>query len=80
MAQAQCKYRRTQIDANNQDVSLRKQCELLEINRSTVYYKKRPTKVGDIDLLNEIRDIWLKRPFYGYRRITVELKENGFFG
>jgi len=30
-----------------------------------------------MDLLNEIRDIWTKYPFYGYRRITKELK---FFG
>ena len=28
----------------------------------------------DIFLMNLIRDIWLKRPFYGYRRITKELQ------
>ena len=32
----------------------------------------------DIDLMNEIRDIWLRIPFYGYRRITRELKHLGF--
>jgi putative transposase len=28
-------------------------------------------------LLNSIRDIWERYPFYGYRRITVELRRNG---
>ena len=28
--------------------------------------------------MNEIRDIWLRIPFYGYRRITEELKHLGF--
>jgi len=34
-------------------------------------------KVGDIDLLNAIRDVWERYPFYGYRRITKELNSNG---
>jgi putative transposase len=29
---------------------------------------------GEVFLMNLIRDIWLKRPFYGYRRITKELQ------
>jgi len=33
---------------------------------------------GDIELMNEIRDIWGRIPFYGYRRITRELKHLGF--
>lgn len=47
------------------------------MNRSTLYYKERPASIDDIDLLNAIRDIWEQYPFYGYRRITKELKGNG---
>ena len=78
MAQVQWRWRQQQVDVSNQDLSLRKQCELLKVNRSTVYYKKKPVSVEDTDLLNEIRDIWLRLPFYGYRRITKELQANGF--
>src|SRR3990167_10002621 len=47
------------------------------INRSTLYYKEKPVDVDDIDLLNAIRDVWERYPFYGYRRITKELRANG---
>lgn len=50
---------------------------MLGLNRSTVYYKEMPADINDIDLLNAIRDIWERIPFYGYRRITKELRANG---
>ena len=31
----------------------------------------------DVTVLNAIRDVWMRYPFYGYRRITQELKANG---
>ncbi len=33
--------------------------------------------VEDVDLLNAIRDVWVRYPFYGYRRITKELRASG---
>lgn len=47
------------------------------LNRSTLYYKEKAADVDDIDLLNAIRDVWERYPFYGYRRITKELRVNG---
>lgn len=43
-----------------------------------MYYKPRLTQNNDIEILNEIRDIYQRYPFYGYRRILVELRKNGF--
>lgn len=48
------------------------------MNRSSLYYEAKEQKVADIDLLNEIREIWERYPFYGYRRITKELRSRGF--
>lgn len=59
------------------DISIRRQCALLGVNRSTLYYASKATDVDDVGLLNEIRDIWNKYPFYGYRRITIELRKQG---
>ena len=56
---------------------MRRQCELLKINRSTLYYKKQAVDADDVELLNEIRDIWERSPFYGYRKITCSLKAQG---
>lgn len=52
-------------------------CDLLSINRSTLYYKEKPPEIDEVDLLNAIRDAWVRRPFYGYRRITVQLRVDG---
>lgn len=65
------------IDANHAELSLRRQCELLQVNRSAFYYKATKIDADDIDLVNEIREIWERYPFYGYRRITKELQFKG---
>lgn len=51
---------------------------LLSINRSTLYYEVRPVRQDEVELLNEIRDIWSMHPFYGYRKITCSLRASGW--
>jgi putative transposase len=64
------------MEAVPSGISIRRGCELLGLNRSTLYYEEKPVDIDDIDLLNTIRDIWERRPFFGYRKITKELREN----
>jgi putative transposase len=66
------------IDADHERLSVRRQCALLQINRSTIYYKEKEVGIDEITLLNEIRDIWQRYPFYGYRRVTKELQFKGY--
>lgn len=66
--------RRQQFIKKHDELSLRRQCELLGVNRSTIYYSSAEIDADDVDVLNEIREIWERYPFYGYRRITKELK------
>ena len=42
-----------------------------------LYYKEEP-KVDETEISNEIHEIWLKMPFYGYRRITAALCRLGY--
>lgn len=70
--------RRQLIEPSNKELSLRQQCDLLQINRSTIYYKAHGADIADVSMLNEIRDVWERYPFYGYRRITKELQFKGF--
>lgn len=51
---------------------------MLGLNRSTLYYQEQAVARDDIDVLNAIRDVWERYPFYGYRRITKELRANGY--
>lgn len=60
--------------AEHPAINKAQRCRLLGVNRSTLYYKPIHLEDDDILLMNLIRDIWLKRPFYGYRRITKELR------
>jgi len=55
-------------------ISVVRRCELLKVSRSTVYYQSDKPAEDEIWLMNLIRDIWLQYPFYGYRKITRELR------
>ena len=56
-------------------LSLSKRAKLLGINRLTVYYQQVSGK--DVDMMNEIRDIYEQYSFFGYRRITAWLNRKG---
>ena len=61
-------------EGGSANLSFRRRCELLSINRSTHYYKEKPLDLDNVTVLNAIRDVWMRYPFYGYRRITKELR------
>lgn len=65
--------RLTFINKDNDQLSIRKQCELLSVYRSVLYYQHKDDE-ADVWLMNLIRDIWLQCPFYGYRKIKIILK------
>ena len=58
------------------DVSERRACTVLNIDRSTVRY--RPRRGDDADLRAAIRWIASDRRRFGYRRIHVMLRREGF--
>lgn len=76
MGQIPGEQRRQLVDVAPNELSIRRCCELLGVNRSTLYYKEKPADIDDIELLNIIRDVWERYPFFGYRRITKELRNN----
>jgi len=60
-------------------VSIAEQCELLNLNRSSVYYQ--PELAFDeyeLNILNQMDEIFTDKPFYGYRRVYLELLKQGF--
>lgn len=68
--------RKGMIDRLHQALSIRRQSELLSLNRSSLYVNQ--TKSDDCnDLINMIAEIYSNYPFYGYRRITAMLNRQG---
>lgn len=65
------------VNSKAANITIKKQCQLLNLNRSTIYYKPR-----EIDRSKEYRIKWLideiytDNPSFGYRRITVILRRD----
>ena len=59
-------------------ISVSRQCELLGISQSSVYYAPRINHF-DLQLEREIDEIYTDCPFYGSRRIRAALFKKGFF-
>lgn len=59
------------------EFSIIKQCALLKVPRSTLYYKPQPVSDKDLKLMRRIDEIYTKWPFYGSRRMVAELRGEG---
>jgi putative transposase len=65
------------VDATHPDLSIRRQCELLILARSTLYYVAADMSPEDIALMKAVDRIYTSWPFYGSRRIVLELRRGG---
>ncbi len=54
-----------------------RQCKLLDINRSSIYYKPVGVSPEDKEIMNKIDRIHMKYPFKGSRRMVYALKAQG---
>jgi putative transposase len=62
------------IDKESESLSVRNQCELLELNRSTLYYKAVGPSAETLELMEIIDKIFTKHPYFGSRRVRVLLR------
>lgn len=65
------------IEKNNMQVSIKKQCELLGLNRSSLYYQEKSETEENVKMMGLIDEIYTEFPYYGSPRITEELKRRG---
>jgi len=65
------------ITEMSQDYPVTLLCNLLGLSRST-FYRQAQEKAGDPELLDTIEQIIMKKPYYGYRRVTHQLKREGY--
>ena len=69
--------RRAMIDPAKDDLSVRRQCELLALARSGVYRHTPEAAASDLALMRRLDELHLKLPFYGSRRMQYELNKEG---
>ena len=65
------------IERGHPQLSLVRQCELLRLNRSSVYYEPVAADPYDLELMALMDRQYLKTPFYGSRRFTEWLNKLG---
>ena len=70
--------RRELVESGNEKISVFRQCELLGLNRTGLYYHGRTESARDGELMRLIDEQYTSTPFYGYRRMTVYLQKLGF--
>ncbi len=66
------------IKPNHQKISVRKQCELLMVPRSSLYYAPVPEKPENIKMMNIMDPHLLKHPTEGVESMVDMLKEMGY--
>ena len=66
------------MEKEHQELSVRRQCQLLSFNRSSLYYERIGLSEEDQRILEEMDKIYLDFPIYGSRRMSRELKRRGF--
>ena len=65
------------IDPEQPELSVRRQCELLKVSRSGLYYEPEPTSPDELALMRRIDELHLKYPFYGSRKLSDVLRKEG---
>jgi putative transposase len=65
------------IEEHHPQLSVRKQCELLAVNRNRLSPPQPKRVEGDEAIMKAIDRIYTECPFYGARKIVVELREVG---
>lgn len=66
------------IEPNHPDLSIRRQCALLELPRSSYYYVPASETPLNMELMRRIDKQYLKTPFYGSPRMTAYLRQAGY--
>lgn len=69
--------RRGLVDIDHETLSVRRQCELLGLARSSCYYEAVPESAENLGLMRLLDEQYLRTPFYGSRRMAWWLETQG---
>jgi putative transposase len=66
------------VDPREPNLSIVRQCRLLNIQRSSFYYRSKPVKAEDLKLMRLIDEQYLKTPTWGSRSMRNHLRRLGY--
>ncbi len=65
------------IERDHQSLSVSRQCRLLGVSRSTLYYRPLGESAATLELLRRIDELYLQYPFYDSRQMVRHLAREG---
>lgn len=66
-------YKRKGVDWKHPEITVTRQCELLNLSKGGLYYQPVKTSGYNLQLMDEIDRQYLEIPFFGSRRMTAIL-------
>ena len=66
------------IEPVHSHISIRRQCELLGLNRATLYYQPAQESAVNLHLMRLMDEQYLQTPFYGSPRMTAYVRRLGY--
>jgi putative transposase len=66
------------IEPAHQELSIVRQCALLDVPRSSWYYQPREESAENLALMRLLDEQYTRTPFYGIRRMTAWLRQQGY--
>lgn len=66
------------VEPENISISISRQCELLNLARSSFYYEPAKDSEENLELMRLIDEQYTRTPFYGRPRMTAYLKSQGY--
>ena len=69
--------RRELVDRQHGSLSIVRQCALMGVSRSSLYYRPKGTSQQDLSLMREMDRQYLETPFCGSRRMRASLERQG---
>lgn len=70
--------RRSMIEPATREMSIKHQCELLSLARSSFYYQPWEWNEAALEVMRVIDETFTRYPFYGKRRMSQYLQERGY--
>ena len=72
-------YKKQLIEPRYKQISISRQCELINLNRSSYYFKNsNELKNEDYMVMKKMDEIFTEHPYYGTRRMSKVLKKHGY--
>jgi putative transposase len=66
------------VEPEHPEIPIARQCELLDLSRSSYYYRPVAVSAEELTLLRRLDEQYTQTPFYGVRKMTAVLRHEGY--